>query len=151
VEIPRARLRFERRLGAPPYAVIHPIASHSDKTWPAERFLKVAAQLGMESVFIAGPGEDLSAFQAHRTLSGAPLSEVKNLIANAALFIGNDSGPAHMAAAFGIPVVVLFGPSDVDVWRPWRTPAETLVAGGDISSISTEQVISALARLRVHA
>jgi len=151
VEIPRASLSAERRPGAPPYAVIHPIASHPDKTWPAERFLEVAAQLGMASVFIAGPGEDLSAFQGHRTLSGAPLSEIKNLIANAALFIGNDSGPAHMAAAFGIPVVVLFGPSDVDVWRPWKTPSETLVGAGGIASISTDQVISALARLRVHA
>ena len=106
----------------------------------------------MDSVFIAGPGEDLSAFQAHRTLAGAPLAEVKNLIANASLFIGNDSGPAHIAAAFGIPVVVLFGPSDLDVWRPWKTPAETLAGGAaGIASISTEQVISALARLRVHA
>ena len=151
VEIPRARLSAERRPGAPPYAVIHPIASHPDKTWPAERFLSVAAQLGMKSVFIAGPGEDLSAFEAHRTLSGAPLPEIKNLIANASLFIGNDSGPAHMAAAFGISIIVLFGASDVDIWRPWKTPAETLVGDGGISSISTEQVISALARLRVHA
>ena len=151
IEIPRARLSAERQAGTTPYAAIHPIASHPDKTWPADRFLRVAAQLGMDSVFIAGPGEDLSAFQAHRTLAGAPLSEIKNLIAGASLFIGNDSGPAHMAAAFGIPVVVLFGPSDVDVWRPWKTPAETLVGSGGITSISTEQVISALARLRVHA
>jgi ADP-heptose:LPS heptosyltransferase len=151
VEIPRARLSAERRPDAPPYAVIHPIASHPDKTWPAERFLSVAAQLGMESVFIAGPGEDLSVFAAHRTLSGAPLPEIKNLIANASLFIGNDSGPAHMAAAFGISVIVLFGVSDADIWRPWKTPAETLVGDGGISSISAEQVISALARLRVHA
>lgn len=151
VEIPRARLSYERRPGPTPYAVIHPMASHPDKTWPAERFLGVAAKLGMESVFIAGPGEDLSAFAAHRTLSGAPLPEIKNLIGNAALFVGNDSGPAHIAAAFGIPVVVLFGPSDVDVWRPWKTPAETLAGDGGIDSISTEQVLSALARLRVHA
>ena len=68
-----------------------------------------------------------------------------------ALFVGNDSGPAHMAAAFGLPMVVIFGSSDVDVWRPWKTASEALQDPGGISSISTEQVISALARLRVHA
>jgi ADP-heptose:LPS heptosyltransferase len=131
--------------------VIHPIASEPAKTWPADRFLAVAAQLGLEPVFIGGPGEDLSAFHPHRTLAGAPLSEIKQLLAGAALFLGNDSGPAHMAAAFGIPVVVLFGASQVDVWRPWKTPAETLVGPAGISSISVEQVLAALARLRVHA
>lgn len=151
VEIPRARLNAIRRTGTPPYAVIHPIASQPDKTWPSERFLAVAAQLGMEPVFIAGPGEDLSAFHPYRTVIGAPLSEIKNLIAGASLFVGNDSGPAHMAAAFGISVVVLFGSSNVDVWRPWKTPAEVLTGADGISSISIGQVMEALARLRVHA
>ena len=114
-------------------------------------FLAVAAQLGMEPVFIAGPGEDLSPFRKYRILAGAPLSAIKNLLSNAALFVGNDSGPAHMAAAFGLPMVVIFGSSDVDVWRPWKTASEALQDPGGISSISTEQVISALARLRVHA
>jgi ADP-heptose:LPS heptosyltransferase len=104
----------------------------------------------MEPVFIAGPGEDLAPFHPHRTIAGAPLSEIKRLIANASLFVGNDSGPAHIAAAFGLPVIVLFGPSAVDTWRPWKTPAETLAAP-DISDISTDQVLAALSRLRVHA
>ena len=150
IEIPRARLSADRRTGTP-YAVIHPIASSPDKTWPADRFLAVAAQLGIEPVFIAGPGEDLTPFQAYRTVVGAPLSEIKNLLANASLFIGNDSGPAHMAAAFGLPVVVLFGPSNVDVWRPWKTQAQTLVGANGIASISVEQVTAALSRLRVPA
>lgn len=150
IEIPRARLSADRRTGKP-YAVIHPIASSPDKTWGPDRFLAVASQLGIEPVFIAGPGEDLSPFQSYRTVIGAPLSEIKNLLANASLFIGNDSGPAHMAAAFGLPVVVLFGPSNVDVWRPWKTQAETLVGANGIDSISVEQVTTALSRLRVPA
>ena len=55
----------------------------------------------------AGASEDLSAFGAHTCFQGAPLEEVKSLLAGAALFVGNDSGPAHIAAAFGRPVVVL--------------------------------------------
>src|SRR5439155_11327478 len=125
--------------------------SQPDKTWPAERFLTVAAHLDMEPVFIGGPDDDLSAFRKYRTLSGAPLAEIKNLLANAALFIGNDSGPAHMAAAFGLPVVVIFGPSNIDVWRPWKTSAEALSHPDGIASISPEQVIAALSGLRVHA
>ena len=150
IEIPRAQLTAERRTGKP-YAVIHPIASSPDKTWAPDRFLAVASQLGIEPVFIAGPGEDLSPFQAHRTVVGAPLSEIKNLLANASLFIGNDSGPAHMAAAFGLPVIVLFGPSNADVWRPWKTQGQALVGADGMSSITVEQVNTALARLRVPA
>ena len=148
VEIPRARLYGAKRTGAGPYAVIPPIASQPDKTWPADRFLAVAAQLGIEPVFIAGPGEDLSAFHPHRTIAGAPLAEIKDLLANASLFIGSDSGPAHMAAAFGLPVVVLFGSSNIDVWRPWKTPAEALSSPGGIAGISTAQVLESLAGLR---
>ncbi len=151
VEIPRASLYGGRRAAAKPYAVIHPIASQPDKTWPADRFLAVATQLGIEPVFIAGPGEDLSAFQPHRAIAGAPLAEIKDLLANASLFLGNDSGPAHMAAAFGLPVVVLFGSSNIDVWRPWKTQSEALSSPDGIAAISTAQVLQALARLGVHA
>jgi heptosyltransferase III len=150
-KIPRARLHARKRPGGKPYAVIHPIASSPDKTWPADRFLAVAAQLEIEPVFIGGPGDDLSAFQAYRTLIGEPLTEIKDLLANATLFLGNDSGPAHMAAAFGLPVVVIFGASNVDVWRPWKTPSEALSSPDGIASISTGQVLESLARLRVHA
>jgi len=150
-QIPRARLYGATRGNSKPYAVIHPIASQPAKTWPAARFLEVAAHLDMQPVFIAGPGEDLSAFRKYRTLVGSPLSEIKNLLANASLFVGNDSGPAHMAAAFGLPVVVLFGSSNVDVWRPWKTSSEALSNPDGIASISTEQVMAALTRLRVPA
>jgi ADP-heptose:LPS heptosyltransferase len=150
IEIPRSSLSAMRRPG-PPYAVIHPAASDPSKTWPAQRFLAVAAQLGIEPVFIAGPGEDLTAFQAYRTVAGAPLPEIKNLLANASLFVGNDSGPAHMAAAFGIPVVVLFGSSNPNIWRPWKTAGETLTGAGGIASISVADVTAALGRLRVSA
>ena len=53
---------------------------------------------------------------------------MKTLISKATLFVGNDSGPAHMAAAFGVPSVVLFGPSKPAIWGPWRTESEIIVA-----------------------
>ncbi|MEO7651979.1 MAG: glycosyltransferase family 9 protein, partial [Bryobacteraceae bacterium] len=147
-EIPRASL-FAAGSGQPgPYAVIHPFASHPDKTWPAASFLAVAQHLakdaGLEPVFIAGPRDDLSPFAAFRSVVAAPLDQIKQLLAGASLFAGNDSGPAHMAAAFGLPVVVIFSSSDASVWHPWRTASEVL------HSPAVPEVIEALARLKVH-
>ncbi len=155
IEIPPAKLFAHPHSQPRPYAVIHPTASQPDKTWPAERFLAVARHLhqsrGMEPVFIAGPGEDLGAFSEFRTIAGAPLSEIKSLLAGASLFLGNDSGPAHMAAAFRRPVLVIFGSSDPLVWAPWKTVSEVLIGRPSIESIAVSQVLEALERLKVAA
>jgi heptosyltransferase-3 len=155
-EIPRARLVARPPLERPsrPAAVIHPVASAPAKTWNAQGFLAVAGHLqqsGLEPVFIGAADADLAPFRAFRTVSGAPLSEIKRLLSSAALFVGNDSGPAHMAAAFGLPVVVIFGASDPAIWGPWRTVSEVVTAPGGISRVETAQVLDALTRLRVHA
>jgi heptosyltransferase III len=158
VEIPRAKLFAANGIQArTPLAqcVIHPCASTPEKTWPAERFIEAASyvekSLELEPVFISGPGEDLSRFRRWRTLSAAPLAEIKSLISSASLFIGNDSGPAHMAAAFGIPSVVIFGASDPVAWAPWRTQAEVLTGRDGTTSIGVHEAIEAFDRLRVRA
>jgi heptosyltransferase-3 len=56
-----------------------------------------------------------------------------------------------MAAAFGVPVVAIFGASDPVVWGPWRTASEVVTAPGGIARVEVSQVLDALARLRVHA
>ncbi len=147
--IPRAKLSA----GTPPegsYAVIHPFASRRDKTWPAERFLAVAAYLrdaGLEPTFLAGPADDAAAFKKFRVAENAPLPEIKSLMAGAQLFVGNDSGPAHIAAAFGIPVVVLFGSSNPVTWAPWRTEARVLTARAGIDAIDADQAIESVQQL----
>jgi len=155
-EIPRARLE----LGAPPaaaarpYAVLHPVATAPEKTWRADGFLEVARQIqesGLEPVWIGSAGDDLTPFAQQRVIQGAPLAQVKALLAGASLFVGNDSGPAHMAAAFGLPSVVIFGPSDPAIWGPWRARSEVVAVRGGIAGVTVEQVVDALARLRVHA
>jgi len=155
VPIPRARLFAAPRAADRPYAVIHPFASAPAKTWPAAGFLRAAARLreslDLEPVFIAGPADDLSAFRAYRTVAGAPLAEIKSLLRGASLFLGNDSGPAHLAAAFSLPVVVIFGASDPAIWGPWRTPAVVLQHPAGIRSVTEEQVFGAFERLGVHA
>ena len=146
-EIPRAKL-FADATGHTATAVIHGVAAAPEKTWPAERFLKVAAHLrsaGLEPVFVGAASDDLAPFREYRTAQST-LAELKALLARASLFVGNDSGPAHMAAAFGLPVVVFFGPSDREVWAPWRTASQVLPM-----SVPADDAIAALSRLRVAA
>jgi ADP-heptose:LPS heptosyltransferase len=152
-DIPRAKLlaggtACPTRTQTDAYAIIHPFATSAGKTWHAGGFLAVAQHLkqsGIEPVFIGGD-DDLSPFGTFRAISGAPLSEIKSLMAGASLFVGNDSGPAHMAAALGVPSVVIFGGSDPAIWGPWRTVSEVVSAPAGVA-----QVLEALARLRVAA
>jgi heptosyltransferase III len=151
-EVPRAKL-FAQTSSTHACATIHPVAATAEKTWSAAGFLAVAEHLrsaGIEPVFIGAADDDLSPFSDFRTLRGAPLGEVKSLLAASCLFVGNDSGPAHMAAAFGLPVVVIFGNSNPAIWGPWRTASEIVAAPAGIRQVSIEQVLEALARLRVH-
>jgi heptosyltransferase-3 len=155
-EIPRAKLCLPRGQikTRPPYAVIHAVAATPEKTWRADGFLAVAERLrdwGVEPIFIGANSGDLTPFHAWQTVAGVPLAEIKMLLAGASLFVGNDSGPAHMAAAFGLPVVVIFGNSDPAIWGPWRTASEVVTASGGIARVEIAQVLDALARLRVHA
>lgn len=153
-EIPRARLFADPLPAARPFAVIHPFASAAEKTWPADRFAAVAKHLsnaGLNPLILAGPADDPTPFAEFQVLRNAPLSTVKSHLASASLFIGNDSGPAHMACALGIPLVVLFGPSDCQVWAPWKPVAAEQIVRPSIANIATEDVIRAVEHLKVRA
>ena len=150
-EIPRAQLFTAHVKSAGRYAVLHPFASSPDKVWPAERFCELARYLQLwnfEPVFLATPGDDVTAFAGHRIFKGT-LEEVKALLAGASLFVGNDSGPAHMAAAFGLPVIVLFGPSKPAIWGPWQTESEVVVAPDGLDRLPVSRVISSIDQLRL--
>jgi ADP-heptose:LPS heptosyltransferase len=121
-EIPRARLFAEPDARPRPYAVVHTGAAYFTKQWAPERVAALAAWLresqGLEPVILRGPAD-------------CSLAEMMSLLAGAELFVGNDSGPAHVAAAFGVPVVVIFGSSDSRVWGPWRTPHRVVETAWD--------------------
>jgi ADP-heptose:LPS heptosyltransferase len=73
-----------------------------------------------------------------------------SLIRGAGMFLGNDSGPAHLAAAFNCPVAVIFGSSDPAVWAPWNTfSSEVLTSPTGITGVTEKQVFDALERLRL--
>ena len=157
-KVPRAKLPPYPD-GPPPYvkeniAVLHPMATAKDKTWSAPNFVTVAEhvkKMGLEAVFIGSAEDDLTRFSKYRTEKGAPLKDVLKLIASAAVFVGNDSGPAHIAAAFGVPSIVIFGSSDPAIWGPWRTSGEAIRSPKGISGVEPAEVIDAVQRLRVAA
>ena len=150
-DVPRAQLFAGEPLQKGRYAVLHPFASAPDKHWRAERFCEVARYLSLWNIkplFLAGPHDTVAAFREHQIVQGS-LSEAIALLSQAAVFIGNDSGPAHVAAAFGTPSVVLFGSSNPAIWGPWQTEGEIVVAPEGLKQVSVSRVIAALERLRI--
>jgi heptosyltransferase-3 len=95
------------------FAVIHPFASNLQKRWPLEKFREVAGLLKMPVRWCAGPNEQLP--DAVRI---DDLYELACWLSRARVYIGNDSGISHLAAAVGTPTIVLFGPTDPAVWAP---------------------------------
>ncbi len=114
------------------YAVIHPGAKYFTKRWALENFIALAEWLKHEHaiapVFSAGAMEKeiteelrQKCGQEFALLDSLDLRELIALIAGARIFIGNDSGPAHLAAAAACPVVAVFGSSSSVHWAPWQT------------------------------
>jgi len=103
------------------FVLLNPGAGWGAKQWPAERYGYVAKQLaedGFETLINCGPGEKNLAKAVEATSGGAAeeiacsLTQLIAITRRAALFIGGDTGPMHLAAALGIPVVGIFGPTD---------------------------------------
>lgn len=139
------------------YAVIHPGASAPEKRWPVEKFTTIAKWLrekrGLQTLILLGPGERAIQQEVERQLGSpviAPLDVVIALIAGAKLFVGNDSGPAHLATASGCPPAVIFGPTDSETWRPWQIRHRVVEnPAKNISAITVEEVQSACEELLV--
>ena len=130
--IPRAILIATPDRSDVTYAVVHVGATYNTKRWPADYFLELGHFLRkncmIEPIIVVGPGQEklLDGFTGFTCRKRLTLNQLKNLLAGAALFVGNDSGPAHMAAALGIPAVVIFGSSNSSVWRPWKVNHEVI-------------------------
>ena len=108
-----------------PFALLNPGANRADKRWPAERFAAVADGLagahGLTIIVTGSPGEGDILDSVMRQTNvpivniakrGVTLGSLKAVIRRAAILITNDTGPRHIAAAFGTPCITLFGPTD---------------------------------------
>jgi len=108
---------------SPRFALINPGAGWGAKCWPAERYLALARTLGqhgIESLVNAGPGElelakSVCKGKDNEAIARVIECSILQLIAltrRAALCVGGDTGPVHLASALGIPVLAIFGPTD---------------------------------------
>jgi len=114
------------------YVHVHPTATLATKQWPPQAFARFIGQVRRETgapvVLSCGPGEQPVLEAIERTLgeavpgfSALTLPELGALIQGAAVFVGCDSGPAHIAAALKQKVCVVFGSSNHQAWHPWGT------------------------------
>ncbi len=110
------RVQLDMAIHRENFAVIHPFSGSPRKNWPLAKFEALAGRLERVMPVRWCAGEE------DPPLPGAvripDLFELACWLASARLFIGNDSGIAHLAAAVGTPVLALFGPTDPVVWAP---------------------------------
>jgi ADP-heptose:LPS heptosyltransferase len=158
-----------------PYALMRPGASQENKRWPAERFAAIGQWLrethGIATVVNLGPGDEPIAADVRKHFTGVgvilddlDLPGLIALLAGSCLFVGNDTGPTHIAAALGKKCVVVFGASDSKVWSPWKSEyrlienpfpckqcprgrCESLAASQCISYVTVDQVREAIEAL----
>jgi ADP-heptose:LPS heptosyltransferase len=126
---------FWKGKGVPPeerskVIVLHPGSGSRKKVWPLERFSNLArflrAHLGSRILIVLGPAEGPEVQKAFEDkgpdsfilAKGLTLLQLASVMEGCWFFIGNDSGISHMAAALGLPTVVVFGPTDQNVWSP---------------------------------
>jgi heptosyltransferase-2 len=101
------------------------------KTWPAfPRFAELSArEFGLPVVIYPGPGEHTQAcaeYPQATVIDGADLAIYLALLQRAALVVANDTGPGHMAAALGTPVISVLGPTTAERWAPWGPQVSVL-------------------------
>jgi len=119
-------------------AVIHPFSGSPRKNWPLDRYRELVRRLSetMPVAWCAGPEDRLP----EADIRIPDLYELAYRLAAAQVFIGNDSGIAHLAAAVGTPVVALFGPTDPRVWAP-RGRQVSILQRSELSEIEVAEVL----------
>lgn len=118
-------------------ALFHPTSAFQTKQWATENFARVAEFLNdkdFDVAAVAAPNESDVLEQLKQTarvpvytFADLSLPEITALAAHAEIFVGNDSGIAHIAAAVDTPTVVIFGSSNINHWRPWTDAPNEII------------------------
>lgn len=154
------------------YVLINPGAAWPNKRWPPERFGALAAAVrerhGLRSVVLWGPGEEAAASSVVAASRGAAqqapatgITDIAAIAKGASLMVSGDTGPLHIAAAVGTPIVALFGPTRAERNGPW-SPSDITITRYDqcvchyerrcrraqpcIDDISVDEVVAAVDR-----
>ncbi len=121
------------RFGREGYVLLNPAAAWPNKRWPPARFgavaAAIAASVGLRSLVLWGPGEETLARAVVEESRGAAelsppttITDLFGIARSARLMVSGDTGPLHIAAAVGTPIVALFGPTISERNGPWSAP-----------------------------
>jgi heptosyltransferase III len=146
-----------------PIVAIHPGSGSQQKNWPLANWIALFSEKGDFSVtgkcsslvIVSGEADNAQIGQLERDWRGRNVRFAKNLplpqlaaVLERSVFIGHDSGISHLAAAAGADCILLFGPTNPDVWAPKNNNVRVLKApNGSISDLKIEQVEAALAEV----
>ena len=134
----------------------HPGSGSAMKNWPIERWQSISTALsGRELLLVGGEADErqLAALgvrsrgsQSARSAINLPLPHLAAVLERSEVFVGHDSGISHIAAAVGTRCVLLFGPTNPDVWAPANAAVQVIrPASAKLDDISVEQVLEAIA------
>jgi ADP-heptose:LPS heptosyltransferase len=150
----QAEAFLEGRL-PPGFLAIHPGSGGTGKNWPAERFARLAESLGPGPWLLVDGPADAAAVAGFPSggacvrASHLPLRTLGAVLGRAGLFVGNDSGVTHLAAAWGAPTLALFGPTDPATWAPvGRRVAVVRSASRTMEGLSVAEVLARARALR---
>jgi ADP-heptose:LPS heptosyltransferase len=151
-DIAAAKILLTKQTGqviSQPFIAIHPGSGSSKKNWPIDHYAALARDFYRvfrgTILLIEGPADGQIAAQLKGKLSGNSLVMLQSpdlpvlaaILQECTLFIGNDSGITHLAAAMNIPVVAIFGPSDPQIWEPRGRKVHVLKS--DVTETSAAQ------------
>jgi len=137
--------------------ILHPGSGSRKKVWPLDRFLDLVQylqkHLHSKTVIVLGPAEGSEIYKTFEEMEwemgasapivvkGLSLVQLASVMEGSRLFIGNDSGISHMAAALGIPTMAIFGPTDPRVWSPRGKKVWVVRRGIPCSPCSQERFV----------
>jgi lipopolysaccharide heptosyltransferase I len=143
---------FASPTAAPPRIVLIPAAGRRDKQWLVQRFRDLARHVGKEALVVWGPGERSLAEAVEGELAPPTnLRQLARLLRDARLVIGGDTGPLHLAAALGTPVVGLYGPTNPKRNGPYgqiENCVETFTTSRSMGDIAVDDVLRKIEEVR---
>lgn len=142
----------------PTFLAVHPGSGSPAKNWPSDRFAALVRERGGASWLLVDGHADARAAEPLRGLPGVvrahalPVRTLLAILGCAGLYVGNDSGVSHLAAASGAPTLALFGPTDPRTWAPVGPRVCALRArDGSMQSLSAAEVRAAAEALTASA
>ncbi len=156
LEVGRA---FETTIATGRWLAVHPGSGSEKKNWPEEKWLELLRHLArtttLNLLLVGGEAERERLGRLEAALPGtrikvmqsAPLPELAQWLASCVGFVGHDSGISHLAAAVGLPALILWGDTEEALWRPRGRNMTILRDGSGLGGLSTAVVINHLERL----